>query len=77
MFCLPAGVIQGKVMKIKRGSMTHSINPCLITSDPIISDTDRNTPMHGYHQHKRFFKNRTSAFADESKNNAAIIPRTP
>lgn len=34
-------------MKIKRGSMTHSINLRLITSDPIISDTDINTPMHG------------------------------
>lgn len=61
MCCLPAGVIQGNVMKIKRGSMTHSINLCLITSDLIISDTDSNAPMHSEHQHKRFFKNRTSA----------------
>lgn len=47
MCCLSAGVIQGNVMKIKRGSMTHSINLRLITSDPIVSDTDINTPMHG------------------------------
>lgn len=47
MCCPPAGFIQGNVMKIKRGSMTHSINLCLITSDPIISDADINTPMHG------------------------------
>lgn len=45
--CHPAGVSQGNVMKIKRGSMTHSINLCLITSDLIISDTDSSTPMHG------------------------------
>lgn len=56
MFCLPAGVIQGKVMKIKRGRVTHSINPCLITSDLIISDTDRNTPMHVITSIKGFSK---------------------
>lgn len=54
-------VIQGNLMKIKRVGMTHSINPCLITSDLIISDTDINTPMDGEQRHKRFFKNRTSA----------------
>lgn len=44
---LAGGVIQGNMLKIKRERMTHSINPCLITSDPIISDTGRSTPMHG------------------------------